>query len=61
MRPKVKFKRSFVYTKTLGHLQESPDLTGTAVHRGWLGSRYNPTNNFAGILIFFFLHSHKQL
>ena len=26
MRPKVKFKRSFVYRKTLGHLQESPDL-----------------------------------
>lgn len=26
MRSKVKFKRSFVYTKTLGHLQENPDL-----------------------------------
>ena len=26
MRPKVKFKRRFVYTKTLGHLQENPDL-----------------------------------
>ena len=28
MRPKVKFKRSFVYTKTLGHLREDPDLYG---------------------------------
>ena len=62
MRPKVKFKRSFVYRKTLGHLQESPDLfnftlqliTGTAVHRGWLG--YNPIIS-RGIFFSFCIHT----
>ena len=55
MRPKVKFKRSFVYTKTLGHLREDPD--GPLFLGGWLG--YNPANNFAGIL-FFFLFAFTQ-
>ena len=61
MRPKVKFKRSFVYTKTLGHLQESPDLFNFTLQGPlFIGAGWAITPPIISRAFFFFLFAFTQ-
>ena len=55
MRPKVKFKRRFVYMKTLGHLQENPDLFNLTLQRPrFIGAGWDITPPIISQGFFFF-------